>query len=298
MEALSNAALDALAALLSQMAFAYGMTHLLPLRRVRLFWVLELLLWPLAQFMGTSMLAFVGGLAVMVVSWIVLPFVLIQEKPMTKALAICAALACVLVASAAGEALWALVLGSVPADYDLYSQLQRQSPVLYVLMDLVSAGMLVLLLSALRLAFRRKVGTSAASWPFALLMATQLLLLVLVTLAAVYTDLPLGWCTAELVAALLCLALDVVMLGAVRRFERKLLDEQRAELLEGQLSEYLESYGAVTEQLKRVAHVRHDLRNQLQVVELLVQQGERSQAQEQVRQLAERCGEASGKVGA
>lgn len=298
MEALSNAALDALAALLSQMAFAYGMTHLFPLRRVRLFWVLELLLWPLSQFMGTSMLAFVGGLAAMVVSWIVLPFVLIQEKPMTKVLAICAALACVLVASAAGEALWALVLGSVPADYDLYSQLQRQSPVLYALMDLVSAGVLVLLLSALRLVFRRKVGTSAASWPFALLMATQLLLLVLVTLAAVYADLPLGWCTAELVAALLCLALDVVMLGAVRRFERKLLDEQRAELLEGQLSEYLESYGAVTEQLKRVAHVRHDLRNQLQVVELLVQQGERLQAQEQVRQLAERCGEASGKVGA
>lgn len=298
MDAPLSAAFDAFAALLMQIAFAYGMTSLFPMRRKGLFWAFELTLWPLAQFMGASVVAFAGGTAAMLVSWVVLPFVLVEESPLVKVLAICAALGCMMVSEAVGQALWGIALGGVASDYETLSQMQRGNLALYLLMDVVIAGLLALMLSALRLVFRRKMHGLAASWPFALLMATQVLLLILAMLMPSYEDVPVWWCVAEVVAAVVCLALDIAALVAVRRYERKLLDDQRAELLEAQLSEYLNSYTVVTRQLEEVARIRHDLRNQLQVVEFLLWQGEGEKAQTLLGELRERCEEAAaGRAG-
>lgn len=63
----------------------------------------------------------------------------------------------------------------------------------------------------------------------------------------------------------------------------------RAQILQDGLDAQLASYGTVVQRIEETAHLRHDLRNQMQTVEMLEKQGQRTRAKEQVREMISAC---------
>lgn len=100
-----------------------------------------------------------------------------------------------------------------------------------------------------------------------------------------------------LALGLACLVVDAYLLSAIERFEQQRLSRERARMLEGQLDDYLGRYAAVAESVGRVAQLRHDARNQLQVVSDLAARGERDQACSMLVALIARCEEAGDDLG-
>lgn len=80
---------------------------------------------------------------------------------------------------------------------------------------------------------------------------------------------------------MLCCALaDVLLFRALRRYTQEQLAQKRSAILEEQLSQQLEYYRAVVARIEQTALLRHDLRNQLQTVQTLVDRGEEARARE------------------
>lgn len=73
---------------------------------------------------------------------------------------------------------------------------------------------------------------------------------------------------------LLCFGVDTVLLLAVGRFRGKVRDDARAADLSGELDRYLVDYQVSVDMAQRSARLRHDLRNQVQVVNALAERGE------------------------
>lgn len=81
---------------------------------------------------------------------------------------------------------------------------------------------------------------------------------------------------------LLCFGVDTVLLLAVGRFRGKVRDDARAADLSGELDRYLVDYQATVDMAQRSARLRHDLRNQVQVVNALAERGELELAEQHI----------------
>lgn len=81
---------------------------------------------------------------------------------------------------------------------------------------------------------------------------------------------------------LLCFGVDAVLLLAVGRFRGKVCDDARAADLSGELDRYLADYQATVDMAQRSARLRHDLRNQVQVVNALAERGEFELAEQHI----------------
>ena len=81
---------------------------------------------------------------------------------------------------------------------------------------------------------------------------------------------------------LLCFGVDTVLLLAVGRFRGKVRDDARAADLSGELDRYLVDYQATVDMAQRLARLRHDLRNQVQVANALAERGELELAEQHI----------------
>ena len=81
---------------------------------------------------------------------------------------------------------------------------------------------------------------------------------------------------------LLCFGVDAVLLLAVGRFRGKVRDDARAADLGGELDRYLADYQDTVDMAQRSARLRHDLRNQVQVVNALAERGELQLAEQHI----------------
>ena len=81
---------------------------------------------------------------------------------------------------------------------------------------------------------------------------------------------------------LLCFGVDAVLLLAVGRFRGKVRDDARAADLGGELDRYLADYQETVDMAQRSARLRHDLRNQVQVVNALAERGEFQLAEQHI----------------
>ena len=81
---------------------------------------------------------------------------------------------------------------------------------------------------------------------------------------------------------LLCFGVDAVLLLAVGRFRGKVRDDARAADLGGELDRYLADYQNTVDMAQRSARLRHDLRNQVQVVNALAERGELQLAEQHI----------------
>ena len=84
------------------------------------------------------------------------------------------------------------------------------------------------------------------------------------------------------VLAVLCLGVDAVVLLSISRLRRRARDEARAQLLREQLDAYLKDYQLTVEKMEASARMRHDLRNQVQIVNALAERGEFDLAQHHI----------------
>ena len=86
---------------------------------------------------------------------------------------------------------------------------------------------------------------------------------------------------------LLCFGVDALLLLAVGRFRGKVRDDARAADLGGELDRYLADYQETVEMAQRSARLRHDLRNQVQVVNALAERGEFQLAEQHIDAMLE-----------
>ncbi len=125
------------------------------------------------------------------------------------------------------------------------------------------------------------------TWQFVALPAAQAVLLGIAVYVCIGESRAAGewYYLACSVLALLCLAVDIVLLWALRTHVGVQRARQHAELLARRLEEgYVESERAI-EEVERIARFRHDMRNQLAVVSALAEEGHRDEALRHVRDL-------------
>ena len=89
-------------------------------------------------------------------------------------------------------------------------------------------------------------------------------------------DWNLSWACVAL--AVLCLAVDGLVLVAIISARHA----DRARALRSQLDAYLAEYQETVEKMERTARLRHDLRNQVQIVNALAARGEFELAQHHI----------------
>ena len=82
--------------------------------------------------------------------------------------------------------------------------------------------------------------------------------------------------------AVLCLAVDGLVLVAIISVRARTRHADRARALRSQLDAYLVEYQETVERMERTARLRHDLRNQVQIVNALAARGEFELAQHHI----------------
>lgn len=143
-------------------------------------------------------------------------------------------------------------------------------------------------------ASRRRIESSSASGLFVGFAATQLALLL--TIAAVgdhlsncgmrSDELTVFLLTGGSVLSMLCIGIDVVLFTVIDRYDRRMAEERYLRALESQLDWRMRRYDEMATEMESIARVRHDLRNQLQVVTILAGKGDRAAAREHLRSMA------------
>ena len=124
-------------------------------------------------------------------------------------------------------------------------------------------------------AARRAVSQYWASGLFPLLQVV-LLFCVVAVVRFCGADWNLSWACVAL--AVLCLAVDGLVLVAIISTRHA----DRARALRSQLDAYLAEYQETVEKMERTARLRHDLRNQVQIVNALAARGEFELAQHHI----------------
>ena len=74
--------------------------------------------------------------------------------------------------------------------------------------------------------------------------------------------------------SLICVVADFALFVSMGRYARKRREDQRADLLERQLGDYLAQCDEFVSEVERAARLRHDVRNQAHAAMALADQGE------------------------
>lgn len=129
--------------------------------------------------------------------------------------------------------------------------------------------------------------------PYLLFLATQLGSL-LVGSAVIMAHRNISPAPYLIMAALvaICLGADVLALASLRRLGAALRERERAEALERQLAVHADAARRTMREAEAEARFRHDQRNHLQVLGVLVERGERGRALAYARDLRRGIGEA------
>lgn len=142
---------------------------------------------------------------------------------------------------------------------------------------------------------RRDIEASSASGLFVGFAATQLALLLTISAVGDHLancglegdGLTLFLLSGGSVLSVLCICIDAVLFAVIDRYDRRMAEERYLRALERQLEWRMRRYDDMAAEMESIARVRHDLRNQLQVVTILARKGERAAAREHLRSMVE-----------
>ena len=98
-------------------------------------------------------------------------------------------------------------------------------------------------------------------------------------------------------AAIACVFVDIVLVRMFLRASQSRKEKMLADQLEKQLTEYLASYEQTMQQVESTARLRHDLRNQVQVVTELANRGEFDRAAVYLQSMIDEVKSASTRFG-
>lgn len=268
-----------------QILYGYVMTRLLDIPRPTLFTVAyalcALVLVPLSSLFG--MPAYIAMETILCI----VPSFIARDRVSHRVLMIASSLVVVIVAYLAFLLLWMLIVDE-PFSYQVkYAHLSHYA-VASVLHWIVLDALFVLLRRAqsrwLTPAVGRYKGEGPKYFIWFPLLQVPFLLIALVGIDAVG-----AWNLLLVVLVLLMgvflLVSDLALFRAIDRLALEHFEAWRIEALERQLAEELQLFDDLSTVLENSAQLRHNLRNHLQIIEVLASRGEFDAARNHVRDL-------------
>ena len=280
-----DALLDIIGVVPVQLVFAYALTKMLNIRRLSLFWVLELVFVLLISSFRSSMS--VEFRLAASVPLALIPIFLSQGSLARRILVVTLAHLVLFFAELPGGALWMSMTGTPVADYEavrthLGAFFLTHAAHMALLVPLLA--MLCMLLNRFGSAQERGMG----EWLPVLFSLVQLVLVnVMILLPLGYIQESMTYYGASVVLALVGFAVDLLLFEAMGRFAQKRRDDVRATMLEEQLDRYLARCGEFVSDIEHTLKVRHDMGNHVQVVLALSERGNFQEAHEHLACMAE-----------
>ena len=280
-----DALLDIIGVVPVQLVFAYALTKMLNIRRLYLFWVLELVFVLLISSFRSSMS--VEFRLAASVPLALIPIFLSQGSLARRILVVTLAHLVLFFAELPGGALWMSMTGTPVADYEavrthLGAFFLTHAAHMALLVPLLA--MLCMLLNRFGSAQERGMG----EWLPVLFSLVQLVLVnVMILLPLGYIQESMTYYGASVVLALVGFAVDLLLFEAMGRFAQKRRDDVRATMLEEQLDRYLARCGEFVSDIEHTLKVRHDMGNHVQVVLALSERGNFQEAHEHLACMAE-----------
>lgn len=173
--------------------------------------------------------------------------------------------------------------------YDLESTMAHLDYGVFVRMvQLFSLGLLLAgVITAERRISRNRTDQGAFSFVWFLLM--QFILAGFIAFLVEFMGPPQDGTIVSVAAiVLLFVCVDALYFFSLDWYNRILAEAQRAEALQHELDEYLKSYEEIEREITAVARMRHDMRSQLNVIQMLVDQGDVERARNCLNLLIER----------
>lgn len=268
-----------------QILYGYAMTRLLDIPRPALFMtaysVFALVVDPLSS--RFSMPFFVMVQILLCAA----PALFARDRPLHRAIVVASSIVAAIIAYLACLLLWMLVADDPFSYQEKYTRLASYA---------VVSGLHLILLDVLFVLLRRAQsrwltpevkrytgeGTKYFIW-FPLLQVPFLLIaLIGIGTAAVWSPLLV---VSVLLMGVFFLVSDIALFRAIDDFVLERFEALRIEVLERQLDEELKLFDDLSVVLGSSAQLRHDLRNHLQIIEMLASRGEFDTAREHVRNL-------------
>lgn len=268
-----------------QILYGYAMTRLLDIPRPALFMttysVFTLVVDPLSS--RFSMPFFVMVQILLCAA----PALFARDRPLHRAIVVASSIVAAIIAYLACLLLWMLVADDPFSYQEKYTRLASYA---------VVSGLHLILLDVLFVLLRRAQsrwltpevkrytgeGTKYFIW-FPLLQVPFLLIaLIGIGTAAVWSPLLV---VGVMLMGVFFLVSDLALLRAIDDFVLERFEALRIEALEHQLNEELKLFDNLSVVLENSAQLRHDLRNHLQIIEMLASRGEFDTAREHVRNI-------------
>lgn len=282
-----DAILEVLITLPAQIVVAWGFTRVLPMRCAVLFAVLNVAVVTFLDAVGEYFVSGTVGFVFLFAVGFVLPFLLYRGSAFVKAVVVVAVNLIDNLALFVSYGVWTLLLQApVPDDMGLYYEAIRAYPAPFAVSEVVRIALAVALFLLLAFLVRKRAGGVSSSLKFTLLfLLTQTAFTLEMLVVFAMLDLPVELCVGGCLVLGGCLMADGFLFASMERFGRAQSEEARAEMADSQLEESLAAYTEVVEEIERAGRVRHDLRNQLQVVGVLAEEGNTQRARAQIATL-------------
>lgn len=280
-----NIVVDLVGYLPVQILYGYAMTRLLDIPRPVLFVVAysicSFLVVPFSSLFGMSLFGLVEALLCAA------PALFARDRPLHRAIVVASSIVAAIIAYLACLLLWMLVVDDPFSYQEKYTRLASYA---------VASGLHLILLDVLFVMLRRAQsqwltpevkryaggGTKYFIW-FPLLQVPFLLIaLIGIGTAAVWSPLLV---VSVLLMGVFFLVSDLALFRAIDDFVLERFEALRIEALERQLNDELQLFDDLSTLLENSAQLRHDLRNHLQIIEMLASRGEFDAAREHVRDL-------------
>lgn len=273
-----------------QLVLVYAATRLLDIRHKGLFWLVSLaIILPVMmvqESMGQPWRMMLGTVAT------IAPWLIFSRDPWPRRLFISTLMMLVVViAEIPPTFLWSHVVG---IEIDIRPQ-AGDSMTYFIAAHLLHLVVLIGLLVVLEALERWLKSTSTRSGiaQFIGFIFVQYLLIGFgVGIMEITGDLSRPIVLGNLIIAVVCVVADAFFFPLMERYNLKVREDQRAQMLAHELASYLASYEEAEREVSAVARVRHDLRNQANVVLTLIGQGAVEKARTYVDQLIGRVAEA------
>lgn len=280
-----NIVVDLVGYLPVQILYGYVMTRLLDIPRPALFVVAysicSFLVVPFSSLIGMPLFGLMEALLCAT------PALLARDRALHCVIIVASSIVAVAIAYLAFLLLWMLVADDPFSYQEKYARLAGYA---------VASGLHLIVLDALFVLLRRAQsrwltpevkrytgeGTKYFIW-FPLLQVPFLLIaLIGIGMAAAWNPLLV---VGVLLMGVFFLVSDLVLFRAIDDFVLEQFEALRIEVLERQLDEELKLFDDLSALLENSAQLRHDLRNHLQIIEMLASRGESDAAREHVRNL-------------
>lgn len=268
----------------TQIVFLIAMARLMPPRNPVSFWALSLAwcaAWPAAKCFAPDWVNQMMGIAFT----LAIPWLLLQGKGLTKLVILVVGIVIMISMDVPSALLWVLLTGTPTMDYGAV----LAHPGAYALTISIHLLLFALALWGYCIGCRRLMGAKRLGLEpgerrrgsgFALFPLAQALLVgFLVFMALAYGRDGVQGLMLTAAVILACLAADVVLFRGMKRSAERRLADMRASALQARADAYLEAASVMQADLNNAAHLRHDLRNHLQVIQGLCERGDQEEAE-------------------